>query len=570
MKNKLSTLLFVLTVILGIFLRLHSLTKIALFSDEVDAGYQAYVYNHCLADYSGNKLPFHFQSTSDWRTPLYLVSIAAIQKITGPTAQSVRLPAALFGILSLPIFYLLCKNMFKRYPTAGLIGMFLLAINPWHIHYSRFGFEVTGMLLCILLGLLLYTYFRHTQKLVQLTTSIILLLTSVYFYSTAKLFVPMVIGVILYESRAWLNLKKLLVISLAAFITLVPLAHDTLKGHSSYRFSYTNIFADPTVPTQVNYQRQIYSQEKYGPGIGKKSDLFSKLVFNKLTQWSQKLISNYFSSFSPEFLIGSGDSNLRHNTTIYGNLHLLDLLFIVVGIYALVIKSSKEFPYKKLLISYMLASPLAFSLTNDSPTPHATRLILMLPALLIFATQGILLLTQNSKTQKLCAGLLFILYASSTFVFYVKSTFIYPYLSAKDFHTGAKEALELPFQSPEVATTTWISNSYEPLLPFFLFYNSYLPKSQCVVLEKDIPWLHTRPGFTGRTLESKFNFGKIEWGEYLANQLPSKSERFLVTQDDLRLLKEEIKRYPKSSIVIVNQTTPLYNDIPTFYLLKIN
>jgi hypothetical protein len=48
----------------------------------------------------------------------------------------IRLPFALLGILSIYIFYLLVKKLFKNEMVA-LVSGFLLAITPWHIQESR-------------------------------------------------------------------------------------------------------------------------------------------------------------------------------------------------------------------------------------------------------------------------------------------------------------------------------------------------------------------------------------------------------------------------------------------------
>ena len=118
MFKKLLNPKFLLVVILVVasFLRLYKLTidPPSLFGDELDLGYQAYSILKTGRDYSGNFMPIHFHSLAEWRTPLYLYSAVPTVAIWGITPLGVRLPAALFGILSILAFYLLIKEITKN------------------------------------------------------------------------------------------------------------------------------------------------------------------------------------------------------------------------------------------------------------------------------------------------------------------------------------------------------------------------------------------------------------------------------------------------------------------------
>ena len=93
--------------VLAVLPRLFNLNNLppALFADEVDAGYQAKFFNQNHTDYFGNYFPSHFHSFSDWRTPLYIYSIAIFQKLPLNQDIATRLPSALFGILSVYFFF---------------------------------------------------------------------------------------------------------------------------------------------------------------------------------------------------------------------------------------------------------------------------------------------------------------------------------------------------------------------------------------------------------------------------------------------------------------------------------
>lgn len=127
----------------------------ALFSDEVDLGYQAYSFLKTGADYFGNKFPISFRSFADFRSPVYLYSAVGTISIFGLNEWGVRLPAAVFGVLGILTFFLLILQVSKNF-AFSLLSALVLTVLPWHIHYSRAGFEVTALFFFLCLGFWLF------------------------------------------------------------------------------------------------------------------------------------------------------------------------------------------------------------------------------------------------------------------------------------------------------------------------------------------------------------------------------------------------------------------------------
>ncbi|HEX8923953.1 MAG TPA: glycosyltransferase family 39 protein, partial [Patescibacteria group bacterium] len=232
------TLFFcILSVIIGIvfFQRTYKITQNppSLFSDEVDAGYQAVCFNRHLTDYHGNFLPTSFHSFSDWRTPLYIYSIAALLKLHLPTDLSVRLPAAIFGILSIFVFSLILYQLWSKKIPIFLLSFFLASVSPWLFHYSRSGFEVTGMLFCLLTAILfLVIFYKHTKPLYLLFSGLFFI-SSIYFYSTSKLYIALIaplIFILFYKKIFSLKLSQLALISFLCLVFLFPYIKDSLNG----------------------------------------------------------------------------------------------------------------------------------------------------------------------------------------------------------------------------------------------------------------------------------------------------------------------------------------------------
>ncbi len=533
MKTKISILFLILLI--AVFSRFLNLSNFppALFSDEVDAGYQALVFNHSQSDYFGNQFPSHFHSFSDWRTPSLIYSIAFFQKIGFSPELSVRLPSAVFGVLSVILIYLI---------TNSPLASFLLAISPWAIHYSRTGFEVSGMIMFLLAGIYFWKRYLLNHKLSWLLLAVIAFVQAPYFYSTANLFLPILLLLILIIWRS--DIKKMLPLHLLSgiilgLLLLTPLAIDTFSGQSGFRFSYIGIFTQPhreQVTDHLRYEDVLLNH--YGE-VGVKTSFISKILHNKYQLVAQKFVENYVSSFSTSFLFLKGDDNLRHGFGGHGLLYLLDLFVIPLGIFIYFKKPTK---IGSLFFWLLILAPIPYSLTRDSLSPHATRLILMLPSLIYFSYLGL-----NKK--KFLLPLYFLLFLN--FAHYY--TIHYPQSSAATWHTGMKDAILLTSKYP--GNDIYFSDSFEPFMPFFLFYTPYY-SSPSKSLSDQLSHLQN-DFFDGTALNNNYYFGHLNM-----DKIPSTaSQVYVITGDEYQSLSN------KSSFDIISQTEKRYLTSPQFLII---
>ncbi|MFA5828030.1 MAG: glycosyltransferase family 39 protein [Candidatus Shapirobacteria bacterium] len=538
-------LYLIFIIVLASFLRFGKLTSLppSLFSDEVDAGYQALTFTQKQTDYFGNKFPTHFHSFSDWRTSLQIYSISIFQNITKNHEISVRLPSAFFGIFSVFVLYLITKS---------LIPTLLLAISPWAIHYSRTGFEVSGMVLVILLGIYFWQQFLKTNKYVFIFLSAFSFCLSPYYYSTAKLFLPILailIFLIWKKEIMRIGVKKLFPVVCFCLLILSPLISDTVSGRSGFRFSYISIFTQPhreQVVDSLRYQDILMDHPNQ---IGVKTPLLSYVFHNKLQIPAKRFMENYISSFSTEFLIIRGDANSRHGFGGHGLIYLIDYFLILIGIFATFIPKNK---LSLLFLGLLLTSPIPYALTRDSNSPHATRLILMLPSIIYFTYLGINHLRSQNRH---VFYLLLTLYLLSLINFGHYYYYHYPQDSARYWHTGMKEAIlasNFYWDNPIV-----FSDSYEPFLPFFLFYKPH--ELDSTSLTTNLVEINN-PSFSGQSLDNTYYFGHINWSNL--SQFPSNSV-FVVP-------KSEYDGQNIQNTVIKQVINKRYLNQEEFYLITFN
>src|SRR5260221_824815 len=225
-------------LVIAFFLRIFQIDKVpvSLFGDELDLGYQAYSILHTGRDYYGNKMPLQFHSLAEYRTPLYLYSAVPTVALFGISPLAVRLTAVVFGVLGVWALYLLLKELTKREDLA-LVSAAVLAFSPWHLQYSRAGFEVTELLFFLIIGL--YLFFKSLKNGKWLWLSVVCLVVCPFIYSTAKLFVPllMVFLFLVWRKEIFAIPRKYLVYGvISGLIVGLPRFYSTLFGGGTYRF----------------------------------------------------------------------------------------------------------------------------------------------------------------------------------------------------------------------------------------------------------------------------------------------------------------------------------------------
>jgi hypothetical protein len=520
MKSKLILALFIFSFVPFLaYTRLAKLDSLppSLFSDEVDAQYQAFTFNRLKTDYFGNRFPVHFHSFADWRTPLTIYTTALIQSLVpNLTDISVRLSSAIFGIGFIVVMSLFIYKAIS--PVSGVISLVFLSFSPWLTHYSRTGFETTGMLFCLSLNLLFFYYYIKKHRLIFLTLSIVFLILSTYFYSTAKLFV---VFIFLLEHIIWhseiikITITNIFKIFAICLVVALPLIRDTFLNRTSFRFSYISIFSNPQIAKDVDYHRYQDILIDHPQEIGVTTPFSSKIVHNRLQYLWQNFYQNYLSSFSTDFLVLKGDTNLRQGFSVTGLLHPLDLILILLGIFLSFRFKPTKFSWFFLIL--LLLSPIPFSLTRDSVGPHATRLILFLLPFTYFISQTSLVV--NKRLLIPLASLYFIFFLN----FWHYYSLHYPQISARFWHTGIKEAILQAGLYPN--TNIYFSNNPEPILPFFLFYSKYLPQNTFVT--KSLKQI-SNDFFNGNQLGKHYYFGHLNWSS------PPQSGLVVTTQEEIK------------------------------------
>lgn len=466
--------LIVILTLAGL-LRIVGLNKIPpeLFGDEIDVGYQAYSLLKTGRDIYNQPIPTYIRSLAEPRAPLLMYAIIPTIATAGLNEWGVRLTPAIFGVLGILALFILTYTLTKS-SVIALMSMTILTIMPWHIHYSRAGFEVTLMLTLITLATALFL--RKRQVL-----SYIFFALTVYTYSTAVLFVPLLILAL------WVFTKpKIISWGLLIFIVLLlPFGYQTLRGQTGKRFSTISIASNPEIAQNLTRYRA------YNNSVG------GKFLYNRYTELTRLFVTNYVEAFSSDFLFVRGDPDYRHSYQFTGELFSVFILLLIPGI--IYLANRRQW----LILVWLLLAPVSSALTFDGGN-HATRLFLMTVPLAIIVGSGAFWIFSKSKIALVGVFIIWLYTFCQAGFYYAK---IYPIESWRWWGVGYKDSMQNVANLAGDYSRVFINNTYEPALMRFLFWTKYDPAKFHKVFIIDQSQENIVSGYDGFSLDGKYFFG---------------------------------------------------------------
>lgn len=505
---------FILPLIffLALILRVVVLTDFpaGLNADEAALGYNAYSLIATGKDEFGHGWPLNFQSFNDWKPGLYVYLVLPLVKILGLNEWAVRLPSAILGSLTVLIIYFLAKEWFSS--KVALVASALLAINPWHLHFSRGGWETNVATFFIVLGV--YLFYLSLKKPKLLVFSIVSFCLSMFTYHSARVVSPLIVlGLTaLYRKEIFRkkNIKNLVVTFLVGLVLGLVLLFSMLGEAGRSRFSGVGIFADQGPLWRVNELRGEHTSPQ---------GLFPKVVHNKYFEYLVLFADNWLSHFDGSFLFISGDEIQRNRVPGMGQFYLLEIPFLLLGICFLL----KNKPKVWLFILWWLAvAPVASALTFQSP--HAIRSLNMVIPLVIINSYGISGFFSWLKTKSGLYYVLFIVYFGVyvwNFSFYLHQYYVkYPQVYPSAWEYGFKDLTSYLKNNESRIDRVYVTNNYDQPYILFAFYLAYPPES----FQKEAT-LSARDEFGFSTVE---NFGKYYFGDIDLDAIPHKEGVFVV------------------------------------------
>jgi 4-amino-4-deoxy-L-arabinose transferase-like glycosyltransferase len=342
-----------------------------LHQDEGINAFTAYCIARTGRDMTGDALPLRYsRAINDNRSTLYYYLHAPFLAIGGLSVATVRIPPAVFGVITVFIIYLVGARLFGT--VVGLVAAGLLTLNPWHVHLSRFGFEA---MLCPLLVLLTVGMFWWARLPIRKGTGrsprpVLAGLAGVvagvccYGYQAVRLFLPAFILVLILTTwRGWWRILKtkrgvtaVCALVIGGAVTFGPLAWTHLTDEAG---------------TGINARGSTtWVWDKDDPILTK----------------ARKVLARYPGHFGPDFLFINGDHFAFLSPSNTGQFHWYMLPLWLLGLAWAVWHARRSLPARILLVWVVMYPFGDLSSTHDSM--HALRSSPGLGGMILLAAAG--------------------------------------------------------------------------------------------------------------------------------------------------------------------------------------
>lgn len=365
-KNK-ERLILILIIIFGAFLYLYRLSNVppGLYLDEAGTGYNAYSILKTGKDEYGKFIPIAFKLYGSYTPPLYIYLSVPIIAIFDLSIFSTRLLSVISGIISIPIFFLIIKELkFTRSKYTPLITTAFYSISPWLVYFSRLGYEQNLAFCFFLISVLFMLKSLKNPKLFVVAIPFLSLTTYADYPQrvTSPLFF-LTFTFLFFKKYNYHKYKRNINIGiLIAF--LIQLPNFYLATTPSF-YTKTGLFYSDVISTQSN----------------KIAHYLPPIVASVLAM-TREFSSQFISYLSPRSLFFLADSDPQRSAPGISVLYSWMLIPYLIGFY-IIIKKRKLFS-SKIILLLLLITPIAGAIAKQ-PFHTQRTLSLLLPVSLLMA-----------------------------------------------------------------------------------------------------------------------------------------------------------------------------------------
>ena len=266
---------------------------------------------------------------------------------------------------------------------------------------------------------------------------------------------------------------------IVTIILCLPLILSFGSPQIEQRFLETTIFSDSQPVIKSNELREINNYS-----------LLSRIMYHRYWFYGQEILTNYFKHFSLSFLFVSGDLNPRHSVQFIGQMYLLEIFPLVIGIGYVIYRAKKLRTIFFILLGItVLPASISFA------APHALRTLALAPFLLTLTGIGWVACYElvshqviNIKIKQfpfvpsvVKSGIVLIfafIYLLSVIQFFQYYWVIYPIRQSHEWQYGYQEVITAvtKLQESYPKSNTLISREYGRPAMYYWFYTKADPK----------------------------------------------------------------------------------------------
>ena len=318
-----------------------------------DTAYKGLAANRILE----GERPIFFEEIWGGVEPMYMYLLAGFFQLFGSTPVAIKALSALIGTITVPIFYLLVRELFQSRGTA-LLAASWLTVSFWHISYSRLGWEIIlAPLLAILTTLFLWRGLS-TNRWEEFVWAGLFLGASLYTYQAMRFLPIFIISYLAYRTLTDKGFCRAHTVKLTAFLLIAVCVFLPLGG---YFVTHSDAFL------RRAREVSIFNPEKNPRG-----------PIQSLTSNAVKTMGMY--SFQ-------GDRSSRHNLSGRPALDILTSAWFILGLLTSLV--NRRNPAYSLLLFWLITMSLPPIISDPWTVPHFSRSIGALPAACLFPAIGV-------------------------------------------------------------------------------------------------------------------------------------------------------------------------------------
>ncbi|WP_172638607.1 ArnT family glycosyltransferase [Clostridium pasteurianum] len=429
-----------IALIIGFILRIIYLgsNPAGINKDEASIGYDAFSVLKYGIDRNDVSYPVYFISWGSGQNVLYAYLLMPLISLFGLTITVVRIPAMIFGTLSILIFYLLVKELNGIKPA--IILLILLVINPWHIMISRWALESNLLPPFLLLG----TYFlvKSFQKSVFFIFSMLIFGLSLYAYAIDYIVLPVYLSIVFVYIilNKKVRLKEFTCGILILFILAAPLILLIMVNKKLISPMKIGILS---IPYMAGYR---------GAEVDINSVLHNLSVLIKV-------------------ILKQSDGLIWNSIDGFGIFYYFAVPFLVIGLYYSLKKiilnlEVNKFDDSMVMIAWLAASIIPAALTEI----NINRINSIFIPLIYFCGMGIYMVIKNLKKSIAIIAIIYLVSFSCFSVYYFH---VYPSKIGVLFNESFDKAVD--YACKETNGNIYITDSINMSYIYVLFHQKISP-----------------------------------------------------------------------------------------------
>ncbi|MCH5344263.1 MAG: glycosyltransferase family 39 protein [Acetatifactor sp.] len=234
-----------------------------LHQDEAYSAYNSWAILNYGIDSFGYVRPVYYTVWGSGMSVLYSYLTMPFFAIWGVSVETIRIPQAIMGIVSIPVIYGLGKEMFQS-KWMGVFFAFLLSINPWNIQQSRFGLDCNLAVPMLLLAMYFLCGYLNGRTKFLWGAAVFFGLT-LYSYALTWLVVPLilVLSFLFFHKRISFT-KDFFLPMLLLFIMAFPLFLFLAVNYDLLPEIKTSLFSIPKLPAlrteEIQFNTSVFKQ----------------------------------------------------------------------------------------------------------------------------------------------------------------------------------------------------------------------------------------------------------------------------------------------------------------------